>query len=55
MGVSILIPVQVEDEAALLYGRLKMMSFKAVSHRTQLGTRFQYGILGYTRVDWYEY
>ena len=28
---------------------------KAVSHRTRLGTRFQYGILGYTRVDWYEY
>ena len=31
------------------------LSFKPVSHRTRLGTRFQYGILGYTRVDWYEY
>lgn len=30
-------------------------TFKPVSHRTRLGTRFQYGILGYTRVDWYEY
>ena len=29
--------------------------FKPVSHRTRLGIRFQYGILGYTRVDWYEY
>ena len=28
---------------------------KPVWHRTRLGTRFQYGILGYTRVDWYEY
>ena len=27
----------------------------AVSHRTRLGTRFQYGLLGYTRIDWYEY
>ena len=31
------------------------MEFKPVSHRTRFGTRFQYGILGYTRVDWYEY
>ena len=29
--------------------------FNPVSHRTRLGTRFQYGKLGYTRVDWYEY
>ena len=28
---------------------------KPVSHRTRLGTRFQYGILGHTRVDWYKY
>ena len=28
---------------------------KPVSHRTRLGTRFHYGILCYTRVDWYEY
>ena len=28
---------------------------KPVSHRTRLGTRLQYGILGYTRFDWYEY
>ena len=28
---------------------------KPVSHRTRLGTRFQYGILSYTRVDWHEY
>ena len=28
---------------------------KPVSHRTWLGTRFQYGIFGYTQVDWYEY
>ena len=28
---------------------------KPVSHRTRLGTRFKYGILGYTRIDWYEY
>ena len=31
------------------------LSIKAVSHRTRLGTRFQYGLLGYTRIDWYEY
>ena len=31
------------------------LSCKPVSHRTRLGTRFQYGVLGYTRVDWYEY
>jgi hypothetical protein len=30
-------------------------SLKPVSYRTRLSTRFQYGILGYTRVDWYEY
>ena len=29
--------------------------FKTVSHRTRLGTRCQYGIIGYTQVDWYEY
>jgi hypothetical protein len=28
---------------------------KPVSHKTRLGTRFPYGISGYTRVDWYEY
>ena len=28
---------------------------KAVSHRTRLDTRFQYGLLGYTRIEWYEY
>ena len=28
---------------------------KHVWHKTRLGTRFQYGILGYRRVDWYEY
>ena len=31
------------------------LRFKPVSHRTRLGTQFQYGILGYTRVDWNEY
>ena len=31
------------------------LKLKPVSHRTRLGTRFQYGILGYTPVDWYEY
>ena len=30
-------------------------TLKPVSHRTRLGTPFQYGILGDTRVDWYEY
>jgi hypothetical protein len=29
----------------------KLLHVKPVSHRTRLGTRFQY----YTRVDWYEY
>ena len=31
------------------------MCFKPISQRTRLGTLFQYGLLGYTRVDWYEY
>ena len=30
--------------------RLKLL--KPVSHRTRLGTWFQYGVLGYTRSDW---
>jgi hypothetical protein len=38
-----------------VYRRLIHECVKPVSHRTRLGTRFQYGILGYTRVDWYEY
>ena len=33
----------------------RCISIKPVSYRTRLGTRFQYGILGYTRVDWYRY
>ena len=33
----------------------RVITLKPVSHRTRLGTRFQYGILGYTWVDWYEY
>ena len=28
---------------------------KSISHKTRLGTRFPYGILGYTRVNWYEF
>ena len=33
----------------------RLIQVKPVWHRTRLGTRFQYGILGYTRVGWYEY
>jgi len=34
---------------------LALLCLKPVSHKTRLGTRFAYGILGYTRDDWYEY
>ena len=33
----------------------KRVNFKPVLHRTRMGTRFQYGILGYIQVYWYEY
>ena len=31
------------------------MYIKPISHRTRLTIRFQYGTIGYTRVDWYKY
>jgi len=34
---------------------MTIAAFKPISHKTRLDTRFLYGILGYTRVYWYEY
>ena len=34
---------------------MKWNYLKPVWHRTRLGTRYQCGILGYTRANWYEY
>ena len=44
------------EDSLMTYLNLNLFLYlKGVSHRTRLGTRFQYGILGYTWVDWHEY